>query len=378
MREPRNPGQREGRLVPRLRLLADDLTGALDSAAQFVPLVGSVPTFWHDAMPERLPASAALDSSTRELDAAAAAKRVAALVPALVGADIAFKKIDSLLRGPVGAEIAACVQANHFATCIIAPAFPARGRIMREGRQLVRRDGDWRDTGVDLAGALREFGLTVRQARPGDAVPLGISLWDAETDADLERIVAAGRESANPLWCGTGGLAGALAGPERVPTRRLERPLLGLFGSDHDVTIRQLQACDPHWLRLSASRDEQEAAPARDRLNTSGLALASFDLPQNLSRAAAAEQIATMLAALARSIAAPRTLVVAGGETLRALCGVLAATSLEVVGQVLPGVPVSLLHGGTWDGVTVVSKSGAFGDAGLLRRLAGIDADPTG
>jgi uncharacterized protein YgbK (DUF1537 family) len=158
----------------------------------------------------------------------------------------------------------------------------------------------------------------------------------------------------------------------------LERPLLGLFGSDHDVTIQQLQACDPHWLRLSASRDEQEAAAARDRLNTTGLTLASFDLPEGLSRAVAAEQIAMMVAALGRSIAAPRTLLVAGGETLRAVCGVLAATSLEVVGQVLPGVPVSLLHGGMWDGVTVVSKSGAFGDAGLLRRLAGIDADPTG
>lgn len=358
-----------------LRLLADDLTGALDSAAQFVALVGPVATFWHDAMPEPLPASAALDSGTREFDATTAAKRIAALTASLVGADIAFKKIDSLLRGPTAAEIAACVQANHFTSCIIAPAFPAQGRITRAGRQLVRRDGDWLDTGVDLAGELRALGLTVQRVRPGDAVPVGISLWDAETDADLQSIAAAGKASIAPLWCGTGGLAGALAGPDRTAAPSLERPLLGLFGSDHDVTIRQLRACDPHWLRLSASDPERAAAAAQDRLRTTGLALTSFDLPDGLSRAAAAKQIAAMLAALARSVAAPRTLVVAGGETLRALCGVLAATSLEVVGQLLPGVPVSLLHGGTWDGVTVVSKSGAFGDAGLLRRLAGVDAD---
>jgi hypothetical protein len=43
--------------VSALRLLADDLTGALDSAARFVPLVGTVPTslpaFWQvDAAPD--------------------------------------------------------------------------------------------------------------------------------------------------------------------------------------------------------------------------------------------------------------------------------------------------------------------------------------
>lgn len=116
---------RDGRPVIRLRLLADDLTGALDSAAQFVPLVGAVPAFWHDAVPKRLPGSTALDSGTREADSHFAAERVAALAPALAAADIAFKKIDSLLRGAAAAEIAACLRAGGFAACVIAPAFPA-------------------------------------------------------------------------------------------------------------------------------------------------------------------------------------------------------------------------------------------------------------
>ncbi|WP_244439541.1 nucleotide-binding domain containing protein [Azospirillum baldaniorum] len=58
-----------------------------------------------------------------------------------------------------------------------------------------------------------------------------------------------------------------------------------------------------------------------------------------------------------------------GGETLRALCGALGAGRLDLDGALLPGVPGSTLRGGAWDGVRVVSKSGAFGDPSLLRRL---------
>jgi len=65
------------------------------------------------------------------------------------------------------------------------------------------------------------------------------------------------------------------------------------------------------------------------------------------------------------------TLFVSGGETLRGLAGALGATSLEVDGEMLPGVPTSILHGGARDGQRIVSKSGAFGDTGFLARLLG-------
>jgi uncharacterized protein YgbK (DUF1537 family) len=63
------------------------------------------------------------------------------------------------------------------------------------------------------------------------------------------------------------------------------------------------------------------------------------------------------------------TLVIAGGETLRRLCASLGVVGLEVDGEVVPGVPTSILRGGAWNGQRVVSKSGAFGDAGFLARL---------
>ena len=93
-----------------VRLLADDLTGALDTAAELVGITGPLPVYWHTGIPAMLPRSAAIDSGTRERSARDASGIVTALAPLIAGADIAYKKIDSLLRGPTIAELAACLR----------------------------------------------------------------------------------------------------------------------------------------------------------------------------------------------------------------------------------------------------------------------------
>ena len=74
----------------------------------------------------------------------------------------------------------------------------------------------------------------------------------------------------------------------------------------------------------------------------------------------------------------PGTLVAAGGETLRAICRGLGAHALETTGLVAPGVPRSAMRGGRWDGVAVVSKSGAFGADTLWRDLLAQNGLPIG
>jgi uncharacterized protein YgbK (DUF1537 family) len=365
----------------RLRLVADDLTGALDTAAQFVGRTGQVPVFWNDVFwtagsPEALPPNAAIDAGTREQGAGEAAAVAARLAPVLAPAPgvVAFRKLDSLLRGHPGAELAATLRRLPVRRCIVAPAFPFQGRVTRQGRQYARADGGWRCIGEDFSAALARHGQRVTLARPGDAVPEGISLWDAETDDDLARIAAAGQACGEDvLWCGSSGLAGALAGPQQPVPAELAPPVLGLFGSDHVVTAARSCAAGPHRLPLPDGGDASAASVAR-RLNEAGLALVCFALPPGVSRAEAASRIAREMDALTRRLPPPRTLVVAGGETLRALCLDLGAERLDVQGQILPGVPCAVLRGGRWDGVTVVSKSGAFGEERLLCRLLRLDA----
>jgi len=318
-------------VIASLRLLADDLTGALDSTARFVPMIGPVATVWHVA---GLPEAAAIDSGTRDNSESSARVAIERLAPLLAGGAPAFKKIDSLLRGHVAVELAACMR--WFDHCVLAPAFPFQGRITRDGRQLVRSDTGWRDTGIDLAAAVGALGVAVQ-------------VRDAETDDDLDAIVTAGHAlRGRVLWCGTGGLAGALAGRLAVPCPALPRPMLALIGSDHAV-----------------SRAQVAAVPA-------GLcdAVVVCTLPAGIERGEARQRIGeTFAAVLQARTERPGTLFVTGGETLRDLCGALGASHLEVDGEIEPGVPTSVLRGGDWDGQRIVSKSGAFGDPGFLARL---------
>lgn len=333
-----------------LCLLADDLTGALDSAARFVGVAGPVRVGWREG-------AAALDLGTREGGEVAAVAAHAAQGAALRGAQLAFKKLDSLLRGHAAAEIAACAAAGGFDHVVVAPAFPHQGRVTRGGWQVahgVRVE-------VDLSGMLAARGLPVRLCRAGEAAPTGASLWDAATEADLDAIVAAGRAlRGRVLWCGTGGLAGALAratGGGGVPCPVLPAPVLALIGSDHPASAAQLALAGRvvAW----AAGDAPPVLPAA----------VVPRLPAGIGRAAAASRIAADFSALARAVPRPGALVVAGGATLRGLCEGLGVAGLRVEGELEPGAPVSRMEGGLWDGLPILSKSGAFGDPGLLARL---------
>jgi D-threonate/D-erythronate kinase len=316
--------------MTHLRLLADDLTGALDSAAGFVPLTGPVSVTWHAVAAQR---SVAFDCGTRDLPAEQACESMERFSHLLDDGAPAFKKIDSLLRGHVALELAVCMR--RFDHCVLAPAFPFQGRITRNGRQLVHSGGGWRDTGVDLSTELHALGVAARTL-------------DAETDADLDSIVAEGRRLAGRvLWCGTGGLAGALAEHKPVPCPVLPPPILALVGSDHAVSRAQIAAV-PASLRNALITCEP--SPGSDR---------------HAARAHIGATFATLLGRVER----PGTLFVTGGATLRDLCDALGVTRLEVDGAVEPGVPTSLSRGGAWDGQRFVSKSGAFGDTGFLARL---------
>jgi uncharacterized protein YgbK (DUF1537 family) len=354
--------------MTRLCLIADDLTGTLDTAAGFTGLCGPIPVAWPQSLPDPAAGCLAIDSGTRELPADAAARIVGDLAPRLYGADIAFKKVDSLLRGPWAAELAAVLRLGPWQRCIVAPAFPFQGRRTLDGRQHARRDHGWDPVSGDIAEILRAAGLPARRADAADGPVMSVAVYDAETDADLARIAALAGDGP-VLWCGSGGLAAALArGADAPGDDRLAGPVLGLFGSDRPETAAQLAACGRHHLVLS-SDDADPAGMVARRLARDGAVLASLALPEATARAAAATRIAETFAGLIDGIPRPGTLLVAGGETLKALCLALRVERLDVTGQIIPGLPRSTLRGGRWDGLAVVSKSGAFGTEGVWRDL---------
>ena len=89
------------------------------------------------------------------------------------------------------------------------------------------------------------------------------------------------------------------------------------------------------------------------------------------SRDTARIAIGRTLAQLLPRLTPPDILVAMGGETLRQCCDAVMAEGLAVDAQLEPGIAHARIQGGPWDGARVISKSGAFGDAGTLLRILG-------
>ena len=360
--------------MTRARIVADDLTGALDAAAPFAAPGSPLPVLWSREVAAARSGSFALDTESRE---GATLGRLEDALPLLAGAEVALKKIDSLLRGNTLAEIGLCLESRRFASVVVAPAFPAQQRITQGGRQLWRKAGS--DPWQPVAADLRLDGVS-HAAKPGEieGEGEGAFLCDAGSEADLDAIVAAARRLAPPLlWVGTAGLARALAGaPRSLPQDELPRPLLVVIGSHHPVTLAQVETLaevrPQAVVRLGLDEDPDSAlARIRQMLREEGAAALILTVPDGTGAHVAAPVFDRAFARAATLLPPPASLIVSGGATLHRLVQVLDARALLCEGEIFPGIAGSTLEGGRWNGARVVSKSGGFGSAEVLTRLIG-------
>lgn len=353
---------------PDVRIVADDLTGALDSAAAFASPGRPIGVWWAVRQPM---GAAAVDVATREGPVAAAIDRHRVIAPWLFGGATAFKKIDSLLRGHWAAEVAVLASADERRRLVVAPAFPFQGRITRDGFQWRADDPD--PIGPRIIDALGRAG--VEKGR--------ICVHDAGSDQDLDRIVAEEVHGPAPLlWVGTGGLAAALGrrlgsgGPSSGGP--IEHPVLGLIGTHHAVSMGQIARASAAWPDCHIVLGEGGAGIAGVGARLAGGRSSLVTVAVTGDRVAAAETIAARFSALLGACGRPGSLFVAGGETLRGIVERLGAGHLAVEGAIEPGLPVSRLVGGPLDGILVISKSGAFGRPDLLCDLLRDPADMRG
>lgn len=120
-------------------VIADDLTGAAELGAVGLRhgLNAEVIT---DGKPSGEAELVCVDTDSRAQTAEEAARRVTAAVKMLqkAGVEWIYKKVDSVLRGQVTAEIEAMMQQLGFARALLAPANPSLGRTIRDGKYFVR------------------------------------------------------------------------------------------------------------------------------------------------------------------------------------------------------------------------------------------------
>jgi uncharacterized protein YgbK (DUF1537 family) len=211
-------------------------------------------------------------------------------------------------------------------------------------------------------------------------------ICDAETEADMEAVAAAGLTLPGVVWAGSGGLTIPLARAvaSGAPTQAGERaarragPNLVVVGSASSVSRRQLSVLGrdpavrvllipprvllegpdaPGWRPASRAL---VAAVGKAGKDTVAVAI-DPDAPvePDLGPALAAG----VGALVGRQLGRFGALAATGGETARAVLGAAGAQALDIRQEIEPGVVLSMAGG-----LPVVTKAGAFGNEGSLVR----------
>ena len=65
-------------------------------------------------------------------------------------------------------------------------------------------------------------------------------------------------------------------------------------------------------------------------------------------------------------------LILTGGDTALSVLNLLKVERIEIEGELLEGIVKGRLVGGDWDGLTIITKAGAFGKEDALEKIMAI------
>ncbi|MCD6529993.1 four-carbon acid sugar kinase family protein [Candidatus Bathyarchaeota archaeon] len=404
----------------RLGVVADDLTGACDTALQFAKcgletLV--VKDFRSAPKALRKVDVVVVTTESRGDPPERAYRKVREAVKSLkdAGVSLFYKKVDSTLRGNIASELKAMLDELDLEVAVFSPVFPDNHRVMVGGYYLV--DGNILQGGLgsfapiyvpemvrknselDVAhlniSKVREGGLSLRR-EIGQKAKSGVRIIviDAVTYGDLQAIAeAVSSETDRWLPCGSAGLAEAI--PEAYGLiRRLG--VLVVSGSTSPVSMSQIRFAEKTLgvkvikldLKAVTERPEVEVervfreskvplAEGIPVIVTSAVAQSdvmdrSRRLPGNLDVSELKGRIASFLGAVARRVLESSRvsgLVLTGGDVAIKALEALDVERLRVEDEVLPGVPSTRVMDGKFRGLRVVTKAGGFGEENSLVKI---------
>ena len=387
----------------RVTLIADDLTGACDTGALFAGRARVLVSVGVSAAGAEREVTA-VDTESRGLEPAAAAARVSTMARCLtprLAQSVLFKKIDSTLRGPLGAELEALLSTTGRRNALVCPAFPAQARTVRDGvlrvggvpahESPIGRDPAYAGPTSKVADLVRRgsarpvFSLPLSRvrgdrelvARALDAADHHIIVADAEADGDLDALAWAARDRPGLVLAGSAGLARAVAASLGYPEARVPLPKgrawLILGGSLQPATRAQIQALEA-WgitgVRLKGPQDPEAAPLIAELEHGRPVFIATSD--EIATAPAARGDVAARLARLAATLLArsqPDLIMAMGGDTAVALLRALGSDSIELLGVPASGLALGDLAVNASTRLPVLTKAGGFGDPDLLLNL---------
>jgi len=391
----------------KLGIVADDLTGAMDSSGYFAGLgfstvVALDPSFSNDAV------VLVITTNSRAEAPEIAREQVRQAMRAMAGR-VVYKKIDSTLRGNIGEELQVAVEAMASEKAVVAPAFPAVGRTTVNGILLVN--------GVPVAetqfasdpiSPVKESSIprlleqslqqrvgciSIEEIEAGPEAleknisqkPENVVVCDVLEQSHLSGIAqAAALAEGRWLLCGSGGLARELhlliTDVSKVEKAQSENktvgPALVVVGTRNQVAASQLLKARDELgipiLNLDAEKlntaeilsgSLESILKEADKLLGEGKGLAiSSTFSQYVP--ALKQSMAGVMAEIVADILASHKfagLFLSGGDIAVEVCRRLQVSAIRVHGEVEPGVPAGELIGGQCPGMRVVTKAGGFG-----------------
>ena len=395
-----------GKMSKRLTIIADDLTGAMDSSGYLAGLGLSVVVFL-DKYIRTTAAVSVISTDSRKDTPSVAAEKIKRMAKGLRG-QIVFKKVDSTLRGNIDTELTALMEILSYEKAVLAPAFPAVGRTVVNGVLLVRgKPVAETNFARDLVTPVRESSIPLLLKSTGctvgtvtlETVAKGawalsreytsrserILVCDTAEQSHLKTIAAASSlAGSRMLLAGSGGLArelhllidGSAAKKSLKPEANKPGPTLIVIGSRHPVTARQIKKAEKEsqlpFLQLRIEELDNASRKPSERNSIVKSALHHLEKGQSVAitssfsrlMSAFEQEIVDELAEIAVLIldaGKTKGLFLSGGDTATAVCRALEASKIRVYGEIIPGMPAGELFAGR-KRLRLVTKAGAFGD----------------
>jgi len=367
----------------RIAVIADDLTGALDTGVQFRQWGYTVQL---TDTPENSAAEVTIvNTDTRNKTPQQAYQATYSAAIKLRDRTIIYKKTDSTLRGNPGPELQAVLDATGETRAILSPTYPPTQRRVIDGHLYIAEKPITETEYIHEYSRKTSYIPEILETEtpihtvkdPADAPETGITVIDSETERDLLRISA----KHTRIMAGSAGLADALCQTLRNPP-----PVLTVIGSTRTETRRQAERLVERLGAVSIPLDAIKVLnriPQNETVQTAvnalenglDVILCSAPTPEviEVTRAEAKRlcitpqeletRIMTALAEATESLLTQSLsgIVITGGATALAVTERLGTREIEILDEVQPGVPVLRL-----DQIPAVTKAGGFGQPDTL------------
>jgi 4-hydroxythreonine-4-phosphate dehydrogenase len=371
-----------------ITVLADDLSGAAETASKFLGRRTALTLHLDAGATLSGEGVSVLDLNTRTMtedDAQRTLRTALATIPA--GA-LLITKVDSMLRGHIGAQAAAL---GDRGPVVVAAALPVLRRTVEGG--VLHLDGvPQHRTAVwsaepasppatvaelfgDLPTASIPTGAELAESLAKAAANGQIAICDAATDSDLDAIVRASRSIHGVQLVGTAALAAAVArtlpsGTRGDSGRRPSTSVLTVVGTAEPTAAEQVAHLVAHGCHHLAIDVDALLNGTADPTDVSD-ALDLGPVVITMRGATTPDRARALSAALGSFVTAGQAkhrpdLILTGGETARAVVDAIGLTTLQPVHEVHHGAVASTAS----DGRSVVTRPGSFGDATSLTAIA--------